>query len=132
MRKILLTILIVALVGCATPYQPFELFGRGGYSDKKISEDMYQVAFYGNGPTNMQTINSLLLYRTAEITLDRGYDYFEVLHGHGRIPMSAYGGFKSVEHIVKLHKGQPTNTAPQIYVAKKVKEEFGPYIGQQK
>lgn len=127
-----MAILAIALVGCATPYQPFELFGRGGYSDKQISEDKYQVAYYGNGATNMQTLNSLLLYRTAEITLEKGFDYFEVLNGYGRVPMSSYGGFKSVEHTVKLYKGQPNNMTSRIYMAKKVKEEFGPYIGQQK
>lgn len=132
MRKAIIAALVIVLVGCATPYQPFELFGRGGYTDKQISVDTYQVAYYGNAMTNMQTLNSLLLYRTAEITLEKGFDYFEVLNGSGRVPMSAYGGFKSVEHTVRLYKGQPNNMTSRIYMAKKVKEEFGPYIGQQK
>ncbi|HEX7647532.1 MAG TPA: hypothetical protein VF450_09000 [Noviherbaspirillum sp.] len=132
MRSILIAVLALLLTACATPYQPFELFGRGGYSDKKISENVYQVAYYGNGATNMGTLNSLLMYRTAEITLDHGFDYFEVLNGQARIPMSAYGGFKSVEHTVKLYKGQPANSTSRFHVARKVKEEFGPYIGQQK
>jgi len=132
MKKIVLAILAVMLVGCATPYQPFELFGRGGYSDKRISENIYQVAYYANAATNMQTLNSLLLYRTAEITLDQGFDYFEVLNGSGRIPMSAYGGFRSVEHTVLLRKGTPSTASGRIYAAKKVKEDFGPYISQQK
>ena len=46
--------------------------------------------------------------------------------------MSAYGGFKSAEHTVILYKGQPANTTSRIHVAKKVKEEFGSYIWQQK
>jgi hypothetical protein len=132
MRKILLMVLAMVLVGCATPYQPFEMFGRGGYSDKKVADDTYQVTYYGNGGTNLQTLNSLLLYRTAEITLDQGFDYFAVLGDHWRIPMSSYGGFKSVGHTVKLYKDQPANTTTRIYAARKVKEEFGPYIGQQK
>jgi hypothetical protein len=132
MKKIYLAILAILLVGCATPYQPFELFGRGGYSDKRISDNIYQVAYYGNGATNMETLNSLLLYRTAEITLDKGFDYFEVLNGSGRIPMSSYGGFKSLEHTVMLRKGTPPVPSGRIYVAKKVKEDFGPFIRQQK
>jgi len=132
MKKIILVLLGLMLVACATPYQPFELFGRGGYQDHQISEDTFQVTYYGNGVTNMQTMNSLLLYRTAEIATEKNFRYFEVLEGSMRIPVSAYDGFKSVQHTVRMYKDQPAITTPRIYSASKVKEEFGPYINQQK
>lgn len=132
MRKLLVAVLSVVLFGCATPYQPFELFGRGGYQDRQISNDTYQISYYGNGATNLQTLNSLLLYRTAEIASDKGFDYFEVLRGSGRIPLSAAGGFKRVEHTVRMYQGAPVKMTSSIFMVKNVKDEFGPYIKQQK
>lgn len=132
MRKILFALIAVVLVGCATPYQPFELFGRGGYTDKQLAPDMYQVGFYANGPTKIETINTLLAYRTAEITLDKGFDYFEVLQEAGRFPMSALGGFKIVQHVVRLHKGEPPAGASRSFSARKIKDEYGPFVAQQK
>lgn len=133
--RMLLFIATIVMAGCATPYQPFELFGRGGYQEKRISDDTYQVAYYGNGSTSMETLNSLLLYRSAEITIDRGYDYFDVLSGVARMPLSALSGFRSTEHTIKMFKGQPkpqTSRVSRTYVARKVKEDFGPQIGQKK
>ncbi len=128
-------IFVFFIGGCATPYQPFELFGRGGYQEKRISGDTYQVSYYGNNTTSMETLNSLLLYRSAELTLASSYDYFEVISGVARLPLSALGGFRTVEHTIKMFKGQPgkqTSGASRTYVARKVKEEFGQTIGQQK
>jgi hypothetical protein len=134
MRMFVLASVIVVTAGCATPYQPFELFGLGGYQDHRISEDTYQVAYYGNHATPMTTLNSLLLYRSAELTLANGYDYFEVVKGYARRPLSSLGGFRTVEHTFKMYKGQPAPQASgrtSTYIARKVKEEFGPYVGQQ-
>jgi hypothetical protein len=103
-KKAFLAILAAVLVGCtmSTPYQAFELFGRGGYADTRISDDIYRVSFYGSGATNLQAMHSMLLYRTAEITLNHGFDYFEVLSRRERIPLSARDGFKTAEYTVKL------------------------------
>lgn len=124
--------LVLALYGCATPYQPFELFGRGGYSDKKLDESTYQVAFYGNHVTNMETITSLLQYRSAEITLSNGYDYYTVQNSYGRMPLSQFGGFRSSQQTIKMFKGMPENLSPNTFIAKKVLQDFGPFVTQQK
>jgi hypothetical protein len=133
MKKALLGILAALLVGCAlsTPYQPVNFLGRGGYLDERISDDTYRVAFYGAGTTKAPAMHAMVLYRTAEIASSRGFDYFEVLGGLQRIPMSATGGFKRVEYTVKLHKGTMPSTGDHIYSAKKVKEEIGPSIVRQ-
>lgn len=123
-----LVLAISCIAGCATPYQPFELFGRGGYQERKISEDVYQVTYYGNHVTSMETLNALLLYRSAELTLNNGYDYFEVLKGYARMPLSALGGFRMTEHTIKMHKGEPTKQEANIYEARKIIHDFGPSI----
>ncbi|MDD2368595.1 MAG: hypothetical protein PHQ90_04775 [Sulfuricurvum sp.] len=120
------------LVGCATPYQPFELFGRGGYSEKQNDDGTFQVAFYGNHVTGMETITSLLQYRSAELTVSNGYDYYEVINSNGHIPLNQFGGFRSSQQVIKMYKGSPQTSSPNIFVAKKVLQDFGPYVSQQK
>ncbi len=129
MRKIILfSLLTIFIAGCATPYQKFELFGLGGYQDKKISKDTYHVAYYGNNATSMETINSLLLYRSAQVTLSNGYDYFEVVSGYARLPLSVYGGFRSSQHTIKMYKGKPLKITDNIFIARDVESEFGPHL----
>jgi hypothetical protein len=69
-----------ALASCATPtpYQPAVGVGqyRTGYSDQQIEGDRYQVSFAGNSITSRETVERYLLYRAAELTLQKGYDNF--------------------------------------------------------
>ena len=70
----------LALAACATPtpYQPATGSGfyRNGYSDQQIEPNRYQVSFAGNSLTSRETVERYLLYRSAQLTLERGYDYF--------------------------------------------------------
>jgi hypothetical protein len=127
-----LILMLTALSGCATPYQPFELFGRGGYTDHQTSDDTVEVSFYANGLTNVETMDSVLLYRAAAVTLEKHFDYFERLGGYRRIPLSAYGGFKVLSFTIKMHNGQPLASCANCFVAKALVDQYGPYIGQQK
>jgi hypothetical protein len=67
------------LAGCGqpTPYQPA---AEGyGYGEQQIEDNRYRVSFAGNELTAADTVQNYLLYRAAELTLDRGYDYFTVV-----------------------------------------------------
>jgi len=68
----------ILLVGCATstPYGPTD--GRFGYSEQRIEQDRYRVTFSGNSSTTREMVESFLLYRAAELTVQEGYDYFIV------------------------------------------------------
>jgi len=67
------------LAACAqpTPYQPAR--DGYGYTEQQIEDNRYRVAFAGNDVTAPDTVQNYLLYRAAELTLDRGYDYFVVV-----------------------------------------------------
>jgi hypothetical protein len=67
------------LAGCGqpTPYQP--AVDGYGYSEQQIEDNRYRVSFAGNDLTSADTVQNYLLYRAAELTLDRGYDYFTVV-----------------------------------------------------
>lgn len=67
-----------ALSACAagpTPYQPAQ-DARYGYSERAIESDRFLVGFSGNSLTDRETVETFLLYRAAELTLERGYDHF--------------------------------------------------------
>tara|TARA_R110002126_G_scaffold3111_3_gene17018 strand:- start:8756 stop:9409 length:654 start_codon:yes stop_codon:yes gene_type:complete len=71
---------LVASCMTATPYQP-DIAGQkiqGGYSEAWIGGNRYQVNFAGNTLTSRDRVEGYLLYRAAELTLEKGYDWFEI------------------------------------------------------
>lgn len=80
--------LSLMLAGCttATPYQPYraETAGgtHGGYSDQQLAPDRYFVRFHGNELTSRDRVEGYMLYRAAELTLQRGYDWFMIVDRH--------------------------------------------------
>lgn len=76
--------LALALGGCAattTPYQPASASSKvkGGYSEVQLASDRYRVTFEGNNLTSHDTVEGYLLYRSAELTLAQGYDWFSIV-----------------------------------------------------
>ncbi len=65
----------------ATPYQPLQKGSAtfGGYSEQKISTDRFRVNFQGNSLTERETVERYLLFRSAELALQEGYDWFELV-----------------------------------------------------
>ena len=63
----------VVLGGCATatPYQPLQpgWTASGGFSERQIEPNRWQVSFSGNSLTSRQTVETYLLFRSAELTL---------------------------------------------------------------
>jgi hypothetical protein len=77
-----LTILIVSfllLQGCATtsPYQPANKRGYG-YSETQLSDTQYRIDFKAWDVPSGKAVNYALL-RAAELTLEKGYDWFEAV-----------------------------------------------------
>ena len=70
--------LSLAACATATPDQP-RLPGQaqqGGYSDARIEANRFRVDFAGNSLTSRDTVETYLLYRAAELTVNQGYDWF--------------------------------------------------------
>ena len=81
LRAMLVTAaLLPLLAACATstPYAP-ATEGRYGYSETQIETNRYTVSFSGNSLTDLKTVENYLLYRAAELTDAKGYDYFVVV-----------------------------------------------------
>jgi hypothetical protein len=77
------TLLIAGLAGLAaacataTPYQP-AASDRYGFSEQRIENNRVRITFRGNTLTDRETVETYLLYRAAEITLQNNMDYFIV------------------------------------------------------
>ncbi len=68
--------------GCApTPYQKARAAFGHGYSDKRLSEDIFHVAFTANWGTSDDTMRRYLYRRVAELTVQHGFRYFTVIRG---------------------------------------------------
>ena len=80
-RPVLLaTTAALALAACATPtpYQPAGTGGaRGGYAEQRLEADRFRVTFAGNSVTSREQVETSLLLRAAEITLENGADWFQ-------------------------------------------------------
>lgn len=70
--------LVLGACAQSTPYQPAD-GSRYGYEEQRIESDRYLVTFTGNSLTDRRTVETFLLYRAAELTLEQGYDYFTVV-----------------------------------------------------
>jgi hypothetical protein len=75
-RSVLASALAIGISACATstPYQPAH---HGlGYSEQRLETNRYKIMFAGNAETPRRVVETYLLYRAAEVTLQNGYDYF--------------------------------------------------------
>ena len=73
----------LALSACtttSTPYQPLSASNQvsGGYSDVELAPGRYRVTFAGNSLTSREQVETYLLYRAAELTLQQGFDWFTI------------------------------------------------------
>ncbi|MBJ7318931.1 MAG: hypothetical protein KKG69_02740 [Alphaproteobacteria bacterium] len=73
----------LALAACATatPYQPAGFNGeRGGYAEQRVENNRYRVSFAGNSVTSREQVEMSLLLRSAELTVESGYDWFATVN----------------------------------------------------
>jgi hypothetical protein len=128
--------------GCAaaTPYQPMGL--EGGYSQTRLGADLFTVIFQGNAHLPRRTAESYALYRSAEVSIESGFDYFVVVSGNtdlspqllaGREPSPPVGGedtdYPMVSLIVRGFRGEKPSA--QAFNAREVLRELGPTIKRQ-
>ncbi len=79
LRVLALSASAVILAACATatPYQAASAPGAfDGFSQTMIENDRARVSFGGNSLTDRETVENYLLYRSAEIAVERGFEYF--------------------------------------------------------
>jgi hypothetical protein len=74
--------LLLGACATATPYQPLGARGTGasgGFAEVRIAPNRYRVTFAGNSMTSRERVETYLLYRAAELTVQRGFDSFTIV-----------------------------------------------------
>jgi hypothetical protein len=133
----------LVLAGCATTYQSSGF--TGGYSDEHVAEDVYRVKFGANGHATRETAQTYWLYRACELTLEKGFDGFEILSpialgaaepSSARVPVffifipSVGGGVPkpSFEADIRLLKGPLVARPPKVFDARALKAALEPFV----
>src|SRR5262245_37990460 len=62
-----------------TPYQSADRSHPHGFSETQIEDNRLRITFNGNTQTDLKTVERYVLFRAAETTLQRGYDFFIVV-----------------------------------------------------
>ncbi len=80
--RILALLSLAALAACATPtpYKQAATTNDDGYSTQQIESNRFRISFRGNSLTSRQVVDTYMLYRAAEVTLQNGGDYFIVVN----------------------------------------------------
>ena len=106
MSKFLIILLASLLLaaGCATqtPYKPAAERGDEGYTETRLGESRYRITFVGNTQTDSETVKDYALLRAAELTLQKGYTWFQVVEREtdkkNNSATTLSGGFGSAGH----------------------------------
>ncbi len=102
--KIMAAMFIALLVaGCATPTPYGPAVEGKGYSELQTENDRFRVSFSGNSLTPRETVESYLLYRAAEITLQQGYDRFRIVERDVESKTSYYNNYAASSGYYGFH-----------------------------
>jgi len=85
---ILIAISALLIQGCATSYQGSGF--SGGYSETQLDENVFNVSFRGNGYTGRERVADFTLLRSAELTLNNGFQYFAIIDANSYTSNSTY------------------------------------------
>ena len=138
--------LCILITSCSASYEPvgtYANFPHGGYDDIRINANTAIVNFDGNRYTSQQKMRAFVLYRSAQVTLNNGYDYFVVTsnsdcpvntnlqtsdnyHNYVTNPPKAYRAFyttSTIKSVSQSHTAttdylkpdQPCKPSPQRY-----------------
>jgi len=69
--------MIILLLSCAVTYRPMN--ASGGYSEKQINENTFEVTFEGNQYNDLDEVRTYLTYRCAELTVQQGLSHFLII-----------------------------------------------------
>jgi hypothetical protein len=78
MRLLVMAAMAALLAACATatPYQASMGQAGYGFTEQAIESNRLRITFRGNTLTDRDTVETYLLYRAAELTVERGFDHF--------------------------------------------------------
>ena len=93
--RLFLILLGALIAGCSTPseYGPRPPGGLVGYSNLQLSPTRYRVSFEGSTGSTQDDVETYLLRRAAEVTLQAGYTHFVMSGRHIERSTESFGGY---------------------------------------
>ncbi len=130
--KTLRTLLLISIAftlsacgGVATyKYAPMRegFFNTTGYNAVQVDSNTYRVIFYGLRNSSVEIADRYSFYRAAELTLEKGFDYFVVLQtGDDDKNGDAW-------NIIRMFKGAPPEGDLAAFDAREVTKDMAPFI----
>jgi hypothetical protein len=65
------------VAACASPYAQGGI--TGGFEQRQLADGVWRVSYNANAYTSEETVQTYWLYRCAELTIEQGYDGFQIL-----------------------------------------------------
>jgi hypothetical protein len=82
----------LARSGLATKYKPAGI--KGGYKDKLISPNMWEIAAAANGFSERDLAQNMAIFRAAEVVQNAGFTHIQIVNQKGKSrEFSGIGGF---------------------------------------
>lgn len=142
-RAIALLAAIGLLTACGALYTASPGFGMGGYSSRNLDSQTVEVRYLTGATAGTETPKEYVLYRCAEISLERGYEAFRILESGAYSVGSNYGYTSSAVATMRMSNRtaeeiaqnlERTKSWPEkynrgaIYLAKEVKASLEAHI----
>jgi hypothetical protein len=124
-RAGILSLVLLLLAGCATPYQPRAHRGDFGYWNKTLGDHTFAVSFYGNEFTRADAEYAFFLHRCAEVTTRNGDDYFVIQNLKDIELLRKYQRTGQTKGIIRTFKGEAP-ADPAAFDAKKILQANAP------
>jgi hypothetical protein len=136
--------LLTACAAQTSLYQPRTDEARYGYAEMQLEPNRLRVSFSGDTLTSRETVDTYLLHRAAEATLERGFDYFIIVSHDidettrydglaGGRPRMAGATFREVSsHTamadILMFEGETPPPIANVFNAHAVKRSLDPHI----
>jgi hypothetical protein len=126
-----LAVTLVVGSACATSYQKMGM--TGGFEEQKVTEDTYLVHFMANAYTRPDRVSVYILYRCAELTVEKGFDYFVRLNETNQAGEESAGFIGTVHkpgltEMIRMGKGPRPVDNPNAFDAREVMKNLGPAV----
>lgn len=116
MNRILIALCVLLVSACATPYQPRGALG--GFTDTQLDKNTIRISFNGNAYAQRDSVENYVLYRSAEVTVEKGFDYFVVVDSSAEVKHGAIttpGTYRSSTSAYAFSPGYATATTTGTY-----------------
>lgn len=102
---ILISLLVLIPIGCATPYKPKG--AMGGFEEQALGNGKFHINVRGNGYTSVGTVEEYFYRRAEELTKENGYDGYVVIELKSGHEPWALGPRPTARGIIQCYTGKP-------------------------